>query len=472
MLKRLAYLPGYLAVTILTATARFFVVNLLIRNLGTGEFGRWSLFEPVVVVLSQAVLMGVNFGVIKQINQDKMSPIASVQYLLVALQPSMIAMSAVVFLVSLRLGLAWPGPLFLALYIYTESVFLLLFSVYRAAGTIAGFAASSILKVLVLLLVLGVALNHPWPTVRRAEDVIFWSFWSSLSALVFGFLVVRLLHYRLFFAPSGRRESHWRVYVDAVRYGLPLLATGLLAMLVEFGSRYLLKIYIDYSRLANYVIYLKICSMLEVLIIAPFGLWWPTERFRELESKDGGRRFFRMMSVGMLAVLLAAAGTLWFISDWVVSWLAPGVPANRFIVLLLTCAVVARGMAYPLNVGALKEGKTHWNIYAVLAAAMINTSLCLLLIPRYGVAGAAYATMVSYICYTAFLTLTSQRIHPVPLPYPRMLILVIIAALLLVALHRYLPSLSGLSKAVVFAFLSLTLYTPIVLPLVRARGAR
>lgn len=470
MLKKLAYLPGYFAITTISAIARFFLVSLLIRNLGAAEFGRWSLYEPVVVVLSQLALLGVNYGLIKQISQDRLSPIAAVRALFLAGQPLLIVLSSTVFLVSFPLGLAWPGPLFLALLIYAESIFTLLFSSYRAAGSMGGFAVSSFLKVLAFLTVLVLALNHCFPKVHKAEDIIFWSFWASLVGLASGFLAVRLLHFRQFFAPEKRHDSHWRIYVDAVRYGLPLLATGLLAMAIEFAGRYVLDLYIDRGHLATYVVYVKLSSIVEVLIITPFGLWWPTERFRWLESKDGGRRFFRAVSIAILAVLLVAAGTLWLASDWVVSWFAPGVPANRHVALLLIFSVVARGMAYPLNVGALKEGKTHWNIYGALTAAVVNGALCFLLIPRSGILGAAYATIVSYICYTAFLTVISQRIHPVPLPYLAMLGLIIISGLLIIAVSRYLEAVPSLLKALVFSSVSLMVFTPIVLPLLRVKN--
>jgi O-antigen/teichoic acid export membrane protein len=128
-------------------------------------------------------------------------------------------------------------------------------------------------------------------------------------------------------------------------------------------------------------------------------------------------------------------------------------------------------MAYPLNVGALKEGKTHWNIYGALTAAVVNGALCFLLIPRFGIVGAAYATILSHICYTAFLTVISQRIHPVPLPYLTMGGLIIISALLIIAVSRYLEAVPSLLKALVFSAISLMVFTPIVLPLLRVKNA-
>lgn len=472
LFSKFAYIPAYFAVTVATATVRFLSVSLLIRDLGAHEFARWSLFEPAVVALSPLALVGAHFGAIKQINQDNLSPIAVVRSLFLASQPALVAASATILFASLWLGLAWPGPLFLALLLYTEAVFLLLFSAYRASGSMTGFAVSSVLKVLALFVVLALALEHQRPSIHKAEQVVFWSFWASFLGLGAGFLSARLFHRRQFFVRQPRTPALWRKYADALRYGLPILVTGLLAMVIEYADRYVLNIYVDHSALANYVIYMKISSVLGLLVITPFGLWWPTERFREIEAKDGGQRFFGTVSALMLAVLLLGAGVLWLISGWILSWLAPGVPSNHRVVLLLLLAAVARGMAYPLNVGALKEGKTHWNVYGVLGAAVINLVLCFVLIPGFGIVGAAYATVLSYACYTTLLTLISQRIHPVTLPYLTMAGLMLATALLLFVIGEYLSGASMLLKTVVFAGSSVMSYTLLVLPALWGKHAR
>ena len=147
LLKRYAYIPAYLAVTVTTAALKFLSVSLLIRDLGAKEFARWSLLEPAVVTLSPLALLGTSFGLIKQISQDRLSPVGVTGRLLLTAQPAMAASSALVLLVSIRVGLAWPGPLFLALLLYVEATFLLFYSAYRAAGSIASFAVSSVVKV-------------------------------------------------------------------------------------------------------------------------------------------------------------------------------------------------------------------------------------------------------------------------------------------------------------------------------------
>ncbi|OHD76103.1 MAG: hypothetical protein A2V99_03560 [Spirochaetes bacterium RBG_16_67_19] len=471
MLRTLAYLPGYFISTVATATAKFFLVSLLIRNVGAEEFGRWSLFEPVVIVLSQLALLGANFGLIKQISQDKLSPSAAVKSLSIAVQPVLAAAIILILVISGRLGLEWPGPLYLALLLSAETIYLLLFASYRATSSIMGFTVSAVLKVLAMLVVLGLALRYGWPTVRKAEDVILWSFWPSLAGVGAGLLAVRLAPSGAFFAPGRLSPSVWRTYFDAVKYGLPLLITAFLTMVIDYAGRYILNLHVDHATLANYVVYAKISSMLELLVVTPFGIWWPTERFRELEARDGGRSFFRIVSAGLLALLLAAGGGLWILSERVILWFAPGVPFNRSVILLLLIATAARGMSYPLNIGALKAGKTHWNIYSVLAAAVINLLLSFMLIPSHGLIGAACATMLSYFCYTVFLALISQRLHPVPFPYLTMLVLIVISLLLLIAIQRFLTGLPVFPKAIAYSTLSLALCAPLVWMLVRGKHA-
>ena len=53
--------------------------------------------------------------------------------------------------------------------------------------------------------------------------------------------------------------------------------------------------------------------------------------------------------------------------------------------------------------------------------AAVNIGLNVLLIPRYGMVGAAIATLVAYVALLLGMTLYSQRVYPVPYQWRRVL---------------------------------------------------
>ena len=66
--------------------------------------------------------------------------------------------------------------------------------------------------------------------------------------------------------------------------------------------------------------------------------------------------------------------------------------------------------------------KNKTNIIAPLTglAAISNIVLNLLWIPKYGMMGAAYATLISYIIQTALIHLFAQRIYRIPYEYGKL----------------------------------------------------
>lgn len=414
---------GYFFATIATAAASFFSVPMLIRLLGTEQFGRWSLLEPLQLLLSQVMLLGLNYGIVKLINFDKFPPFSTFTILFRGSQPVLFLTSILAFLVIPHLGFSLPEAMCFALLVYAEAVVILALAFYRASSAVNGYAAGSITRVLIFLTALGITLFGGWQLLRNIWGVLTWRLLSAVAAIVVSIYLVKRMNKNREFFRTDNEGTTWQRYCDAVVYGLPMLVTGLLTMVIEFADRYILKAFFDYTTLAHYVVYLKIAAFLNPFIIAPIGLWWPTERFRRRQSADGGNLFFRQAALIILMILLLSGGVLWFISPWLITWFAPGTPQAPGIVLLLIVSVIFMGMGAPLNISLLDSGKTHLNIYGVLGGALIHIVSCFTLIPPFGTMGAALSTALSYLAYTLLLNFMSQKQTRVPFAYIRMFFL-------------------------------------------------
>jgi O-antigen/teichoic acid export membrane protein len=429
---------GYFFATIASAAASFFSVPLLTRLLGTEQFGRWSLLEPLQLLLSQIVLLGINYGIVKQINFDKSLPFATFISLLKCSQPLLILISIITFFALPQLGFSRQESGWFALLVYSEAVFMLTLALYRAADTVSGYATGSIVRVLLFLLALVLSVTGGWYLTTDILGVLTWRLVSTIVAIASSLYLIKIMNKEHSYFHLDNGSGSWQLYSDAVRYGWPMLVTGLLTMVIEFADRYILKAYFDYTTLAYYVVYLKIAAFLNPLIIAPISLWWPTERFKRRQTADGGMLFFRQVALIVLTILLLVGGALWLISPWLITWFAPGAPQQPAVILLLILSVVFVGMGAPLNIGLLDSGKTHLNIYGVLGGAVIHLVLCFALIPRYGLIGASLSTALSYLAYTVLLNLLSQRQYAVPFAYLQMLFLMVISLSELSAIYLFL----------------------------------
>jgi O-antigen/teichoic acid export membrane protein len=114
-------------------------------------------------------------------------------------------------------------------------------------------------------------------------------------------------------------------------------------------------------------------------------------------------------------------------------------------------------------IGVGRSRRTQFNWVVTGAAAAVNVALNLLLIPRYGMMGAAVATIAAYVTMFAGMSWWSQRIYHVPYQWRR----VVTAALAGVALAGAgkligggLPVAVALSLAYPLALLPLGFYLP------------
>jgi O-antigen/teichoic acid export membrane protein len=418
---------GYFVSTVVTAAVTFFSVPLLIRTLGQAEFGKWSLVEPFILLLSQVLLLGIDYGIVKHVNFDKLPPFPTFSKLLLAAQPFILSILVIAFIIMSSLNIPYYESSWLLILIYVESFLMLMLSAFRAANHVVGYATASVTKALIFLFALLLPGLCGWMIITAVREVILWRLIAAALAIALSFMVVGMGDKKSIYAGSSAQHKTSDLYRNAVAYGLPMLITGLLANVIEYADRYILKSYFDYVTLAHYVVYLKIAAILNPLIAAPFALWWPTERFRRMEDADGGKAFFRDTAVLLLAVYLVAGGVLWFFSPWLITWFAPGIPLEADIVLILILSVIFLGMGAPMNIGLLNAGRTHMNVYGVLVGALLHLVFCFLLIPRFGIAGAAVATAFSYLVYALAINYLSQRCYHVPFAYARMMLLIAIA---------------------------------------------
>jgi len=97
-------------------------------------------------------------------------------------------------------------------------------------------------------------------------------------------------------------------------------------------------------------------------------------------------------------------------------------------VLLISLSGLFDGLTYFVNVGVLFSKRSIWRMVSVLTAAVVNIALNFLLIPTYGMMGAAWATMIAFAVQAAVTMTVSLRLYHVPYQYRRIAQLIVVAA--------------------------------------------
>lgn len=204
------------------------------------------------------------------------------------------------------------------------------------------------------------------------------------------------------------------------RFGVPLVPAALALIVVNFSDRFFLVHLASLEEVGLYEIGVRIASAM-VLLLTAFRMAWPAFAY-SIEDDGEAKRTYAFVLTYLVAVASWLALALGLLAPWLVRVLAtPEFYGGQRVVAPLAFG----GMAYAayivmaIGVGRAKRTQFNWAIAGIAAA--VNVVLNLLLIPPYGMLGAAYATVAAYAVMFLAMTWYAQRVFPVPYQWRRVL---------------------------------------------------
>ncbi len=243
---------------------------------------------------------------------------------------------------------------------------------------------------------------------------------SDLLSVVFLTITARLYQFINF------RSLDFSVLRSMLKYAIPMIPNTVLWWITNVSDRYLVAGFLDESFTGLYAAAYKIPS----LIMLASGIFMDAWQISAVtEEEDRSTFYTRIMSLYSALLFVMASGiivcTRWiphvlFATEYYSAW--------RYIPLLVismvfTCMVNFLGSIY------MVEKKSMRSLVTALISAVTNIVLNVLWIPRYGVNGAAAATLVCYLIVFAVRVWDTKRYIRIKWNYLR---LILCTALLLV----------------------------------------
>ena len=293
-------------------------------------------------------------------------------------------------------------------------------SLFRVEERSVAFVAASLANILLTIaatLTLVVALD------QGPLGVIVGNFTGTL--LVYAALVgYRREQLGLQFDRSLLREMN--------RFGIPLVPTALFLWVTNFSDRFFLVKLADTEEVGLYSVGVRIASAMALLLTA-FRTAWPAFAYSIEDDREARRTYAFVLTYLVLLSSWVATG-LALLSPWLVGWIAaPAFESSSRVVGPLAFAVVAFAGYVVMAIGVGRARRTQFNWVVTGAAAAVNVVLNLILIPPYGMMGAAVATIAAYATMFAGMAWWAQRIYPVPYQWRRVFTAALVAITLVVA---------------------------------------
>lgn len=237
-----------------------------------------------------------------------------------------------------------------------------------------------------------------------------------------------------------------------VRFGYPVVFWSLGTFVLTFADRYFLKQYGSTADVGLYALGYKFAFILGVLVMQPFMLVWQPQRFDLARREDAPRLFGRVFFQFNVALVIVALGIVLLAKDTIRIMADQAFWPSYAVVPVLIVAQVLVAWTRFADVGMYLANRTRdlaWSSgIAVVAVLALNFAL----IPRFGIDGAAWATVgASGIGFLATL-LMAQRAYRIEYPWGRLVRLYAVAGLAYGARELVAPGSVTMSVVASLAF--------------------
>ena len=224
-----------------------------------------------------------------------------------------------------------------------------------------------------------------------------------------------------------RRHIAWtfspRLVLRTLAFGLPEIPVRIATWALRLMDRLILQAYLPLRVVGLYSLgYMVGGTAFELIAssvnsaILPFFYLTATK-----ESKTDSARLFADVAVYNTALLgFLGLGTILFAREVILILATPEYLEAEAVVLLVAWASIFQALANVPSRAIYLVKKTGYLPLVFIVPAMMNIGLNVLLIPRYGMMGAAWATLLTYPLLFGLTLWVAQKVYPIPYDYGRM----------------------------------------------------
>lgn len=247
-----------------------------------------------------------------------------------------------------------------------------------------------------------------------------------LGQIIAGAILFLLLFYS-FNKKDKIRIKNFSVEIlkQSIRFGFPLIWGELGHLVLNYIDRYLIQMYLGSFPLGIYSAGYNLATYVAEMIMYPinYAMIPIFLGILENEGEEKTRHFFTKSLTYFLLIMLPIVFGFIAIGKDLISLLATkkyleSYPIMVYVIIgqaIYACSII-------LNCGLWIRKKTTIYAYVMLISCFWNIGLNMILIPRFGIVGAALATLITNTFYVVVITYYSFKEFSFPIDYPRILL--------------------------------------------------
>ena len=224
---------------------------------------------------------------------------------------------------------------------------------------------------------------------------------SSLTAIVV----------TVYVAMNERPAFDWRLTRRMLRFCWPLWLSGIAGLYIGSSGAMYLRVFDSLSDVGRLELGLKLAATVGMLLWAPFSQHWEPMSFRYYHAVNGERKL-QVAFTALAAVMIAGGlGVSIFAEPVIRVMAAKPFQAAAGIVPMLVLGILFNRLSTFFNFSFIVTGHTKVHTVCQYATAAVITVAYLVLVPRFGLLGAAYAQLIGYAAGFGLVRVLSRRYY-------------------------------------------------------------
>jgi len=221
-----------------------------------------------------------------------------------------------------------------------------------------------------------------------------------------------------------------RKFWEVAKFTAPLALSFFGMFILTYSDRYFLNYFSSLSEVGIYSLGYKFGYIVSSFVMLPVGRIWAVYQY-ELAKKPEAKYMFRKFFTYVNLVLIWSSLGMAIYAKDVLKVMANKsyLDAYKIVGLILVTYVIYEWFHFT-HLGVLLKKKTGYVAWSTLLAALLMLILNLVLIPPFGMYGAAIGTLFAYLARFGLIYPFSQRLYRIEYDWTRILGMLLIAVVL------------------------------------------
>jgi O-antigen/teichoic acid export membrane protein len=221
--------------------------------------------------------------------------------------------------------------------------------------------------------------------------------------------------------------TDFKLLWQMMKFGLPLIPSNLSGYLVHASDRFFIKEYATMTLTGLYSLGYKFGALVNQFVTSPFIQIWTPRRF-EYFNRDDSERIYARIFTYFVTFSLFVGLQLSILSKEIIQ-IATAEPywSSYKVVPIIVLSYIIFSFHYHFNIGILMKKQTKYIAYINIVNGILNLALNFILIKKYDIWGAAYATLICFIFKAALTYYYSNRFYKIQMEWRRLIMLFLVA---------------------------------------------